>query len=200
MRHNRTMADFLQADEARKILTRLPAKLPRRLFGYNKLKALRERTRSREVTEWLHKLHGDPVMGKSKKEFRKEIFGGEEQEDSAKRMGIKSEELEMECFIENFAQHAMEMFYLGALSDTEFTATSQVPKDEYVVTRWELNGLHTGTLLGVPPTRKSVTITGMTLMKFEEERQPDGSLHMWARDEWTFWDLPGLMEQLGVSP
>jgi hypothetical protein len=192
------MADFLQADQARKVLTRLPAKLPQRLFGYIKLKALYERARARETSEWLHKIHGDPVKGKSKREVRKEIFQGED-EESAKRMGIKATELEMNVEIDDFARHAMEMFYIDGLSDTEFVTTSQVPKDEYMVTRWEVTGLHTGMLLGIPPTRKSVTITGMTLMKFAEERQPDDALNMWATDEWTFWDLPGLMEQLGVS-
>jgi hypothetical protein len=193
------MADFLQADEARKALTRLPAKLPRRLFGYNQLKGFTERTRARETLRWLHALNGDPIIGKTKREFRAELGYDVEQDEGLARMKVDKKELDIDVVIEDFARHGMEMFYLEGLSDTEFTASSQLSKDARVVTRWEVTGLHAGTILGMPPTRRSLTITGMTMMTFSEERKPEGGRVMRATDEWTYWDLPGLMEQIGAT-
>jgi hypothetical protein len=37
-------------------------------------------------------------------------------------------------------------------------------------------------------------------MAFDEKQNPDGSSEAWATDEWTYWDLPSLMEQVGASP
>jgi hypothetical protein len=193
------MADFLQADEARKALTRLPAKLPRRLFGYNQLKGYTERARARETLRWLHKLNGDPITGKSKREFREELGYDVEQDEGLERMKVDKKELDVEVVIEDFAPHGMEMFYLEGLSDTEFTASSQLAKDGRVVTRWEVTGQHTGPILGMPPTRRSLTITGMTAVTFVEERKPEGGRLMRATDVWTYWDLPGLMQQIGAT-
>jgi predicted ester cyclase len=94
----------------------------------------------------------------------------------------------------------MPLTYLEGLSDIEFTATSQASKGKAVVTRWEVNGKHTGPLLGVAPTGKQVTITGMTMIKFDEEPHPEGAGRMsHALEEWTYWDLPALAEQIGAT-
>ena len=94
----------------------------------------------------------------------------------------------------------MPLTYLEGLSEMEFTATSQVAKHLAVVTRWEVYGKHSGELLGVPPTGRQVTLTGMTWIQFDEQLNPDGpGRTSRGLETWTYWDLPSLLEQIGAE-
>jgi hypothetical protein len=190
----------LQADEARKAILRLPARQPKRLRGYNALRAFWDRGKGKEVITWLHKINGDAFTGRSKRAFREELGFADTQDEGATTRFVDRKELEIVVQIEDFERRAMELSYLEGLSDVEFTASSQLPKEDLVVVRWQVIGKHTGTLLGVPPTNQEVTITGMTMLKFEEQPRPEGGRIAQATDEWTYWDLPALMQQLGVTP
>jgi hypothetical protein len=189
----------MQADKARKALLRLPVRTPRRLAGFNKLQGYVASTKARETTEWLHTVNRHELTGRSKKEFRKELGFQDIQDDEGSARFVDRRELEVVVEIKDFARHGMELSYLEGLSDIEFTAMSQVPKKDAVVTRWEVTGMHTGPILGIAPTGKSVTITGMTMMRFAEEPRPQGGRRAFATDEWTYWDLPGLIEQVGAG-
>jgi predicted ester cyclase len=59
------------------------------------------------------------------------------------------------------------------------------------VTRWSAAGTHRGELMGIPPTGRAVTITGIIATRFEGGR---------AVEEWEEMDLLGLMRQLGAMP
>ena len=191
----------LQADEARKAILKLPARQPKRLRGYNALRAFWDRGKGKEVITWLHKVNGDEFTGRSKRAFREELgFADTSGDEGATARFADRRELEIEVHFENYARRAMELSYLDGLSDVEFTASSQLPKGDLVVVRWQVIGRHTGTLLGVPPTNEEVTITGMTMIKFDEQPRPEGGRIAQATDEWTYWDLPALMQQLGVAP
>jgi hypothetical protein len=190
---------MFQADGARKLLSTLPARQPKRLVGFNKLVNYHERTKAREVTTWLHDVNGHSLTGQAKKDARAALgYEDADAEAIGSERFLDRKELEIEVEIKEFTRHGMELSYLDGLSDIEFTAVSQIQKRESVVTRWEITGQHTGTMLGVAPTRRHVTITGMTMVKFGEEPRPEGGRIARATDEWTYWDLPALLEQLGA--
>jgi hypothetical protein len=192
---------MFQADDARKLLSTLPARQPKRLIGFNKLRNYHERAKAREVVNWLHEVNRHALTGQTKKEARKELgYEDADAEDPGSNRFLGREELEIDVEINEFTQHGMELSYLDGLSDIEFTAVSQTQKRDSVITRWEVIGRHTGTLFGVAPSNREVTITGMTMMKFAEEPRPGGGRRAWATDGWTYWDLPSLLEQLGASP
>jgi predicted ester cyclase len=57
--------------------------------------------------------------------------------------------------------------------------------------RWSGSGTHTGQLMNIPPTGKSVRITGMDILKLENGK---------IKERWAEIDALGLMQQLGVIP
>jgi predicted ester cyclase len=191
---------MFQADEARRLLTTLPARQPKRLIGFNKLQNYTERTKARETITWLHVVNRHELTGLSKKEAREALGYTDADADAiGSQRFLGREELEIEVEIEGFTRRAMDLSYLDGLSDVEFTAISQVTKRDSVVTRWEVNGVHTGTMLGIAPTHRPVTITGMTMLMFTEEVRPGRGRLARATDEWTYWDVPSLLKQLGAS-
>jgi SnoaL-like polyketide cyclase len=99
--------------------------------------------------------------------------------------------------------------YLGALSDMNFTVASQCQQDARIVNRWSIRAVHSGELLGIPPTGREVTFAGATLVALEGERIefPDGfktetgknlteQWGFWVVEEWNYWDVLGLLEQI----
>jgi predicted ester cyclase len=60
-----------------------------------------------------------------------------------------------------------------------------------VAYRWSFRGTHRGELMGIPPTDKEVTITGITV-----DRISGGKIE----DEWNNFDQLGVLRQLGVVP
>ena len=81
--------------------------------------------------------------------------------------------------------------YRGAFPDVQFTIEDQVAEGDKVVTRWTGRGTHTGPLMGMPPTGKSMTVTGISI-----ERIADGKI----AETWVNFDALGMLQQLGVAP
>jgi steroid delta-isomerase-like uncharacterized protein len=79
--------------------------------------------------------------------------------------------------------------YRKAFPDLRFTIEEQIAEDDKVVTRWKARGTHRGELMGIPPTEKSVTVSGITI-----DRIADGKIS----ETIGSWDALGLMQQLGV--
>jgi SnoaL-like polyketide cyclase len=105
--------------------------------------------------------------------------------------------------------HGVPRHYLGALSDINFTINGQCQEEARIVSRWSIRAVHSGELLGVPPTGREVTITGATLVAVEGERIefPDGFTSetgrtvgeqwgFWVVEEWNYWDVLGLLAQI----
>ena len=206
---------MLQADEARLALKDLPVRANRRLGTYRMLISVGDRKRARETTIWLHKINGDEAKGKEKREYRKEFgyaqeagekgeFGdaqdpteiatGEQGEDAKE----SAEKLEVKVSFDDVVHRGMPLAYLDGLSDVAISARGQTTKDRTVVTRWEVHGRHTGELLGVPPTGRDVTTSGMTVVKFDEVADEDGQRVSRALEAWTYWDVPTVAEQIGA--
>lgn len=81
--------------------------------------------------------------------------------------------------------------YRTAYPDTRFTVEDQIAEGDRVVTRWTGQGTHQGELMGIPPTGKRVTVTGIEL-----DRISGGKIE----ESWVNYDALGMMQQLGVVP
>ncbi|MFF3510191.1 ester cyclase [Streptomyces sp. NPDC002573] len=74
--------------------------------------------------------------------------------------------------------------------DFTFTTEDLIAQGERVCARWTWNATHKGEFLGITPTGRRVTMTGMTLFRFG----PDAKI----ADIWWQYDQLGLMDQLGA--
>lgn len=80
--------------------------------------------------------------------------------------------------------------YRTAFPDLELTVEDIIAEGDKVLGRWSARGTHRGELQGASPTGKRFEIAGLTLMQFA-----DGQIV----EEWTNWDVLGMMQQLGIS-
>jgi len=87
------------------------------------------------------------------------------------------------------ATRAFVTMYRKAFPDLRFTVEEQVTEGDRVVTRWTAQGTHRGELMGLPPTEKSATVSGMTLDRFADGR---------IAESIGSWDALGMMQQLGI--
>ena len=82
------------------------------------------------------------------------------------------------------------LFYRIAFSDVRMTIEEIVAEGDLVVTRWNARGVHTGDLLGLPPTGRETFTTGMDRLRIRDGKIAEG---------WVSWDALALVEQL-VAP
>ncbi len=81
--------------------------------------------------------------------------------------------------------------YLSAFHDAVVTIDDQIAEGDQVVTRWTGRGTHTGELMGIAPTGKEVTVSGMTISRIENGK---------IAEEWELLDALGMLVQLGAVP
>jgi predicted ester cyclase len=81
--------------------------------------------------------------------------------------------------------------YLSAFSDGRVTVDQQFAEGDFVATRWTGRGTHDGDLMGIAPTRKQVTVTGISISRFQ-----NGKLV----EDWSAWDTLGMLQQVGAVP
>ena len=81
--------------------------------------------------------------------------------------------------------------YRTAFPDLRITIEEQIADEQGVATRWSAKGTHEGDLMGMAPTGKQSTVTGITI-----DRIVDGRI----TESWTNWDTLGMLQQLGVVP
>lgn len=81
--------------------------------------------------------------------------------------------------------------YRSAFPDLKITIEEQIAEGDLVATRWTGTGTHKGELMGIAPTGKETTVTGLTVEKFKSGK---------IVESWTNWDTLGLMQQLGAVP
>jgi len=79
--------------------------------------------------------------------------------------------------------------YRGAFSDLQLTIDDLVAEGDTVVIRWTARGTHRGELMGVAPTGKPFTITGVSIARITGGKFVEG---------WVNWDALGLTQQLGL--
>jgi steroid delta-isomerase-like uncharacterized protein len=81
--------------------------------------------------------------------------------------------------------------YRLAFPDIRIKIEEQIAEGDLVATRWTGTGTHKGELMGIAPTGKGTTVTGVTIDKIK-----DGKIV----ESWNNWDTLGLVRQLGVVP
>lgn len=85
-----------------------------------------------------------------------------------------------------FASH-----YFTAFPDLSFSIDDLVTQDNKVVVRWSARGTHRGPLMGLPPTGKAATTSGMWIHRVANGR---------IAEQWGVFDTLGLLQQLGAIP
>jgi steroid delta-isomerase-like uncharacterized protein len=90
---------------------------------------------------------------------------------------------------ESYRQFVSSIF--SAFPDGRITVKDQMAEGDEVMTRWSFTGTHKGKFLGIAPTGRRVTITGMCI-----DRIVNGKIV----EEWEEWDSIGMMRQLGLVP
>ncbi|MGP3928077.1 ester cyclase [Streptomyces sp. 8N616] len=74
--------------------------------------------------------------------------------------------------------------------DFRFALDDQVAEGDRVVTRWTWTGRQRGDFMGIAPTGKECTMTGTTIFRFRDGKIQEG---------WWYYDMLGLMRQLGAA-
>src|SRR4051812_22494142 len=77
----------------------------------------------------------------------------------------------------------------GAFPDLHVTVEDAFGADDKVVVRWSVAGTHTGSHLGIAPSRKRVTFTGITIAKFSGDKIVEG---------WDSWDQLEMLKTIGA--
>jgi len=83
------------------------------------------------------------------------------------------------------------VMYRSAFPDFRLSVGDVIAEGDKVVVRWVTQGTHQGELMGIPPTGKRVTVTGIDLF-----RVAGGKI----AEHWAEFDMMGMMQQLGVIP
>ena len=81
--------------------------------------------------------------------------------------------------------------YMTAFPDLHFTIEDMIADGDTVVVRYTTRGTHQGNFMGIPPTGKQVSGTGIFI-----DRIVNGK----AVEQWINGDDLGLLQQLGVVP
>lgn len=76
---------------------------------------------------------------------------------------------------------------IKAFPDLRIEIMDIVARGDHVVTRWHARGIHSGELLGVPPSGKLVEFSGMSWTKIVDNK---------AVENWNNWNLSFLFRQL----
>ena len=80
---------------------------------------------------------------------------------------------------------------LTAFPDLHFTIEDQLAEGDKVAARLTVSGTHTGVFMGIPPTGKHVTMTGIAISHWVGGK---------SDEVWINIDSLGLLQQLGVVP
>ena len=80
---------------------------------------------------------------------------------------------------------------LSAFTGSTSTVEDMIAEGDKVVSRLTFRGTHTGDMMGIPPTGKSVAISEIII-----DRLADGKIV----ESWRLFDQMGMMQQLGLIP
>lgn len=78
-----------------------------------------------------------------------------------------------------------------AFPDLHYTIEDEIAEGDTVVVRSTATGTHLDELMGIPPTGRRGSVTGINIVRLS-----NGRIH----EQWLNWDALGLMQQLGVIP
>jgi S-formylglutathione hydrolase FrmB/predicted ester cyclase len=79
------------------------------------------------------------------------------------------------------------LLHLAAFPDMRVTTENIIAEADKVAIHWTVNGTHLGPLMGIPPTGRPVTFTGMTIYRFADSK---------IVENWWSYDALGMMQQI----
>jgi predicted ester cyclase len=79
--------------------------------------------------------------------------------------------------------------WFDGFADLRIFIEDLIEEDNRVAVRWRATGTLTGNGLGVPPTGKPMTITGISILRIENGQFVEG---------WNNFDVLGMHRQLGT--
>lgn len=82
------------------------------------------------------------------------------------------------------------MIFAG-IPDASLTIEDAVSEGDKVVVRWKAGGTMQGEMMGMAPTGKQATISGINIGRFEGGQ---------VVEEWASWDVLGMLQQFGLVP
>jgi steroid delta-isomerase-like uncharacterized protein len=78
---------------------------------------------------------------------------------------------------------------MHGLPDLKFIVDDTISEKDKLVVAWTVTGTHKGDFLGVPPTNKKVSISGITINQIANGKIIESTV---------MWDGLGLLEQFGI--
>jgi predicted ester cyclase len=81
--------------------------------------------------------------------------------------------------------------FRAAFPDLHFEVEDMVTEFDYVTARYTMTGTHQGEFLGMAPTGKKVTVSGMDIILFKQSK---------LAERWGQQDTLALLQQLGAVP
>ncbi len=81
--------------------------------------------------------------------------------------------------------------YLTAFPDLHLTVEDMIEEGDKVVSRWSGSGTHQGKFMGISPSGKQGTVTGIEIIRIAASK---------FVEHWMELDALGLLQQLGVVP
>lgn len=78
----------------------------------------------------------------------------------------------------------------AAFANAQWAIEDLIAEGDKVVYRWRATGVHQGEFMGIAATGKTVTLTGITIMRLAAGQ---------IAERWGSADMLGLLQQLGVQ-
>jgi steroid delta-isomerase-like uncharacterized protein len=78
----------------------------------------------------------------------------------------------------------------AAFPDIKFRIEDTIEQDDRVAARWTATMTHRGSFLGISPTDRQATISGISYQRIEDGKIVEG---------WDNWDQLGLLVQIGAA-
>ena len=123
----------------------------------------------------------EEAFGKGNLEVIDELFAPDYYFKSPLGMDIKG--------AEGFKQNLGMM--RSAVPDMEISIDDMFAADDKVVTRFKITGTFTGEMMGIPPTGKSMSVSGIVITRWEDGKEVEA---------WESLDTLAFNQQLGIIP
>jgi steroid delta-isomerase-like uncharacterized protein len=87
-------------------------------------------------------------------------------------------------------KHFVSTFQTG-YPDLHVTVEDMISQGDKLVWRYTVRGTHKGEFMGIAPTGKPITLTGILISRFVDGK---------VVEDWNNYDALGMLQQLGVIP
>jgi predicted ester cyclase len=104
----------------------------------------------------------------------------------------------------DIAQMGCDLLYIGNLSNIHFQVQDQFSIPEKAMTRWTVHGLHDKEFLGMAPTGREVSFSGITVSYFSSVSKggvvgSNQGGEATVTQEYHYWDMVALLQQIQAA-